>query len=295
VALACLNVASGGPRPTFIIMTSKRKKRFWILGAALAGLLGLVAVVSMPLVSFWNSTQMASSRVLPATHLLIVALDARGGEDAGLPDSLILIDIDSGERQSIPRNWTESRIEPGVNIVEKHLGLDRCEPFCTIQGVYAYGGALQKNAKDEYMGLEIMRSVIQQEYSVESVALAVFDLTWAYSFLRRVGPIELQIQEPIPVGGLSLKGKYGQVERYLPTGTRNLEGDELYWFARARFGSDNEDRMRRQQYLLSALLSQKGWGSLLDAAVNAKGRVATDLNLREVLALPFGHQPHDAR
>jgi anionic cell wall polymer biosynthesis LytR-Cps2A-Psr (LCP) family protein len=291
VALDRLNVASGGPRPTFIVMTSKRKKRFWILGAALAGLLGLVAVVSMPLVSFWNSTQMTSSRVLPATHLLIVALDARGGEDAGLPDSLILIDIDSGERQSIPRNWTESRIEPGVNLVEKYLGLDSCEPFCTIQGVYAYGGALQKNPEGEYMGLEVMRSVIQEEYAAESVAVAVFDLTWAYSFLHRIGPIELQIKEPIPVGGFSLNGNYGQVQRYLPKGTRSLEGDDLYWYARARFGSNNEDRMRRQEELLNAAVSQRGWASLLDAAVNAKGLVATDLDLAEALALQISYQP----
>ena len=275
-------------------MTSKRKTQFWILGAASAVLLGLFAVVSMPLVSFWNSSQMVSSRVLPATHLLIVALDARGGEDAGLPDSLILIDMDSGEKQSIPRNWTESRIEPGVNLVEKYLGLESCEPFCTIQGVYAFGGALQQNSAGEYTGLEIMRKVIQEEYEAQSVALAVFDLTWAYSFLHRIGPIELEIQEPIPVGGLSLNGNYGQVERYLPKGTRSLEGDELYWFARARFGSDNEDRMRRQQELLNALLSQKDRASLLDAAVKAKGLVATDLNLREVLALQIGYQPQSS-
>ena len=272
-------------------MTSKPKTRIWILGAAVAVLLGLVAVASMSLVSFWNSAQMASSRVLPATHLLIVALDARGGEDAGLPDSLILIDIDSGERQLIPRDWTESRIEPGVNIVEKHLGLDRCEPFCTIQGVYAYGGALQKNAKGEYMGLEIMRSVIQQEYSVESAALAVFDLTWAYSFLHKIGPVEIEVLEPIPVGGLSLNGEYKGVERFIPSGRQLLMGEDLYWLARARFGSSNEDRMLRQEVLIQEILKSKNAFELVRSAAASKGNVFSDLRISEAIQQAWRYQP----
>jgi anionic cell wall polymer biosynthesis LytR-Cps2A-Psr (LCP) family protein len=272
-------------------MTSKRKKRFWILGAASAVLLVLFSFISLPVVSFWNSTQMVSSRVLPATHLLIVALDARGGEDAGLPDSLILIDIDSGERLSIPRNWTESRIEPGVNLVEKYLGLDSCEPFCTIQGVYAYGGALQKNPEGEYMGLEVMRSVIQEEYAAESVAVAVFDLTWAYSFLHNIGPLELKVLEPIPVGGLSLNGEYKGVERFIPSGRQLLQGEDLYWFARARFSSSNEDRMRRQEVLIQAVLNSKNIFELVSSAAASKGKVFSDLRISEVIQQVWTYQP----
>lgn len=228
---------------------------------------------------------MSSSRERPATHLLVAALDARGGDDVGLPDSLILIDLESGERQSIPRDWTESRIEPGVNLVEKYLGLDRCEPFCTIQGVYAYGGALQKNADGEFRGLEIMRSVIQKEYLAESVALVVFDLTWAYSFFHRIGPIELQVEKPIPVGGVSLNGKYVQVGRYIAAGLQRLEGDDLFWYARARFGSSNSDRMYRQEDLLEAAASQLTILHLVSAASSSVGFMATDLGPWETYKL----------
>ena len=228
---------------------------------------------------------MASSRVLPATHLLIVALDARGGDDAGLPDALILIDLDSGERQSIPRDWTESRIQPGVNLVEKYLGLESCEPFCTIQGVYAYGGALQKTGQGYFRGLENLRSAIQDEYSVESLALAVFDLTWAYSFLHRIGPVELQVKDPVPVGGINLNGNYEQIDRYIPSGLQTLEGDDLYWYARARFGSSNEDRMHRQEELLEAVASQLTFWELFQAASSSVGFLRTDLGPWESIKL----------
>jgi polyisoprenyl-teichoic acid--peptidoglycan teichoic acid transferase len=264
-------------------MTSSRKAQFWILGSASAVLLGLLLVVSLPLVLFWNSTQMVSSRVLPATHLLIVALDARGGDDAGLPDALILMDLASGERQSIPRDWTDSRIEPGANLVEKYLGFESCEPFCTIQGVYAYGGGLRKNAEGEYTGLEAMRNVIQSEYAADSVALAVFDLTWAYSFLHRIGPIELHLTEPIPVGGINLNGNYEKVDRYISTGRQALEDDDLFWYARARFGSSNADRIDRQQKLLQAISAQITMWDFLRAASSSVGFVATDLDAWEAL------------
>lgn len=227
---------------------------------------------------------MQSSRELTATHVLLVALDARGGDDAGLPDTLLLMDLDTGERQSIPRDWTMSRIEPEQMLVQKYLEMPGCEPFCSIQGVYAFGGALIQDEKGLYQGLELLRDVIQVEYEIESLGIVVIDLAWAKSFLVAVAPLELTIQAPIPIGGRSMNGSYTDVDSYVPVGTWALNGEELFWYARARHGSSNEDRMVRQEDLLQHLLEQKHPAELSLAALSSQGQLMTDLSLSEVMS-----------
>lgn len=222
-------------------------------------------------------------RLNEPTHLLLVALDSRWPGEGGLPDALILLDLETGNFSSIPRDWRDSNLEPETSLVEKYLGLISCEPFCGIQGVYGFGQLPDSRSEATPLGLAKLARTVKHELQLGSVAFISFDLTWAYSFLTRLGALEVHVSEPVPVGGVRVSGTYQGVERYIRSGTSQLEGEDLFWVARARFGSSNADRIARQEALIESALSQKSAAQLVRAAWGARGYLATDLTLSETL------------
>lgn len=232
-----------------------------------------------------------TARSTSPSHVLLVALDARPGGDSGLPDTLLLLDLKSGSYEQIPRDWTLSLAGGSEPLVQKHLGIENCAPFCGIQGVYAYSKLGTTKPESEEIALDSLRSVIEREYQIPSLAVVAFDLTWAYSFLARIAPVTLDIEEPIPVGGTQTSEGYVDVKRLIEPGTGTFYGGDLYWIARSRFGSNNEERMQRQISLLAAIIKQKPKVDILAAAWGAQGLVLTDLNGLEAARAFLDYQP----
>ena len=273
-------------------MRGKRARQYRRGGLAFLVVLALfIGSMAVALSAKLNSVQFQSSRTGAATHLLIVALDARPGGDSGLPDSLVLLDLSSGQYSHIPRNWSFSLIEPSVTLVEKYLGQQNCQPFCGIQGVYAFSKVGIEASLSEVAALDALARVVETEYGLQNVAVSAFDLTWAYSFLSRVSPLQLDLREPIPVGGTQTSFGYEGVKRFIEPGLRDYYGGDLYWIARARFGSNNESRMDRQLQILNAILQQRTWLEVTLAAWGAKGFVLTDIQLSEISNLLSAYQP----
>ena len=263
------------------VSVSGRKLLFISLAFAVVSVLSLLGSMASNLADH----QISLERQIPASHVLVVALDSRTPEDAGLPDSLILLNLEDGSMESIPRDWQWSRIAPAKTLVEKHLGIGNCSPFCSIQGVYALSKLGQIGKASEEYALRKLVEVIRQEYEIPSLGVAVFDLTWAYSFLHKIGKVEVKISERLPVGGKDSNGSYTDIKRFLEPGPQSLEGEDLYWFARARQGSSNESRMLRQTELLSEIYSQFNSLDIIQAILSAKGRMYTDLSLWESIRL----------
>jgi hypothetical protein len=249
---------------------------------------GAISILVLPKL---ETIHFESARGTSPSHVLLVALDARPGGDSGLPDTLLLIDLDSGSYTQIPRDWTYSLDADSESLVQKHLGMKNCAPFCGIQGVYAYSKLGTTKPKSEEIALDSIRSVIEAEYQIPSLAVVAFDLTWAYSFLARIAPVTLEITESIPVGGTQTSEGYGDVKRLIEPGLGTFYGGDLYWIARARFGSSNEDRMQRQISLFEAIIEQKTRADIFSAAWGAKGLVLTDLNGLEVVRALLAYQP----
>lgn len=250
----------------------------------------LFATVFFVADSNFSSIRYKSVRESPVTAVLIVGLDARSSDDLGLPDSLTLFDIERGSFISIPRSWEISRLGSGEKLVSKYLNVWNCEPFCNIQGIYAYANVDSASGYEKDARLETLRSVVESEYQVKSLAVVAFDLDWAKSFLNNLGSIKVNVEEPIPIGGKPLNGLLVKVESFIPVGMRNLSPKEAFWFARARFGSSNEARMKRQLTLIKSIVNQKSKVDLILAWQGAEGYFRSDLDGLEALRLMLGQE-----
>lgn len=244
------------------------------------------------ILNWLDENRIQSTRSESASHILLVGLDSRPGYSNGVPDSLILIDLSTGEINQIPRNL-ERLNSTGPTVVEKYLGVSNCEPFCSFSGLYSIAqvesdlGQADKKAR----AADALRVAVESEFDLKSLAIALYDLNWAFSFLNNVSPLKIEVSNPIPIGGFDAGDTYEGVERYIPSGIRDLQGEELFWFARARFGSSNEDRMLRQVALVEALWRENSKFSLVAAAVRARGHIESDLTLLDLPEL-FYFQPH---
>lgn len=232
-----------------------------------------------------------TSRSGSPSHVVLIALDSRPGGDIGLPDALVLFDLGTGSYQQIPRNWTYSLEEPSVTLVKKYLGRDKCAPFCGIQGVYAFSRADLHDSPPEPPALDALARVIESEFQLESLAVVAFDLNWAYSFLTRIAPVEIQIDKEIPVGGVQTSEGYVGVKREIERGRSQYYGDDLYWIARSRHGTSDADRMGRQLRIISAISEQKSLDQILVASWTARGTFLTDLQFFEMVDIARTHQP----
>ena len=195
------------------------------------------------------------------SHLLLIVTDDFGGNFAPRPDSMTLIDLSQVDQISLTpilRDWTQSLSEPSQSLALKHFELSDCEPYCELKDLVARI-ALEEGGI-EFGGLskasELVSTVISKELEIENLATIELNPSMLAEFLERLGPLEVEVKEPIPVGGLWVDERMTQVRYYIPAGLRILGAEEAVWYARARWGSSNEDRTRRQLELIQAAAEQ---------------------------------------
>lgn len=245
-------------------------------------MLSAIALVILGLTLDAKVQDYHSGRKSAPEWLLIVGIDSRGDSDRGLPDAIMLKELKSNKIIAISRAWEFSHISPSETLVTKYLGILECEPFCNIQGVYAYSAQSSDVKNDAIKGLENLRNLVAQEYKIKALAVIGFDLQWAKSFLENIGEVKVAVSKPIPKGGKLVAGKLTDFSGYIPTGFQALSGEDLFWFARSRFNSSNESRMQRQIQLLKSVAVQKNKFKLMESFLASSGMFITDLELSEM-------------
>jgi anionic cell wall polymer biosynthesis LytR-Cps2A-Psr (LCP) family protein len=259
-----------------------------LLGVSLVVIMSISAGVSSVwgTVTSWQSThKIQSDRYGEAEAVLVVALDTRNDGTGGLPDTLMLVDIKTGSLESISREWTYSLLSPKQTLVEKYLGQQDCQVFCGVHGLFMYSQVADGGQSGALGALEFLRVTIASEYGLDNFAIVSFDLAWAKSFLKCIAPLELVVKAPIPVGGKPINGTLTEFSSYIPAGSAPLEGNDLFWFARARFGTSNSDRIQRQEVLVREILKQKSTWELATCGFTVQEFLVTDLKALEVLRL----------
>ena len=72
-----------------------------------------------------------------------------------------------------------------------------------------------------------------------------------------LGGIEVDVQQRIPInGGEDAAGQPINVDGWIEPGQQRLDGYHALWYARARHGTSDFDRMARQREVQEAVLSQ---------------------------------------
>ena len=104
-----------------------------------------------------------------------------------------------------------------------------------------------------------------------------------------IGGVKIDVERPIPMGGgKSMSGAANEVYGWVDPGPQTLRGKDALWYVRSREGSDNYDRMCRQQRMIKTTLDQVDPRELATAypklANSATKNIATSIPQNEVPA-----------
>src|SRR5690625_5133243 len=77
---------------------------------------------------------------------------------------------------------------------------------------------------------------------------AMVNLQGFEDLVDAIGGVDLVVERRIPIGGGA-----SEVEGYIEPGEQNLDGFHALWYARSREGSDDFDRMCRQQRIVRSV------------------------------------------
>ncbi|WP_166821639.1 LCP family protein [Brevibacterium limosum] len=104
-----------------------------------------------------------------------------------------------------------------------------------------------------------------------------------------IGGVKIDVERPIPMGGgKSMSGVKNDVYGWVDPGPQTLKGKDALWYVRSREGSDNYDRMCRQQRMLKTTLEQVDPQEIATAypklANSATRNIATSIPQNEIPA-----------
>ncbi|GAA0969478.1 Biofilm regulatory protein A [Nocardioides aquaticus] len=216
-------------------------------------------------------------------NVLLMGGDSGAGRVGLRPDSMTVasIDADTGRTVlvSLPRNMKGFPFREGSVMDEQFPdGFD---------ADYLNGVSTWAEDRPELFGSSDEPGIDATVMAVEGITgldvnyWAMVNLEGFKELVDAVGGVTLNVRQPIPVGGLG-----DDVVRYIPTGTRELDGMDTLWYARARDGSDDYSRMARQKCVMAAMASQlspqtvvRNFSAIADASAEL---VQTDLPASEL-------------
>ena len=186
-------------------------------------------------------------------NVLLLGGDSGAGRWGLRPDSMTVASIDAQTGRTVlialPRNMENFPFKAG-SVMDKQFprGFD---------ADYLNGVSTWAQDHTELFGKSTTPGIDATIMGIEGVTgldinyWALVNLEGFKSLVDAVGGVTLNVRQPIPVGGLG-----DDVVRYIPTGTRKLDGMDTLWYARAREGSDDYSRMARQKCVMVGMLQQ---------------------------------------
>ena len=189
-------------------------------------------------------------------NVLLLGGDA-GADRVGLrPDSIHVMSIDAETGRavlfSLPRNLQRAPFPADSPLHAKYPDGYYCKSAeCMLNAVYT----LAENNKKlfpgvAHPGVEATRGVVEETLGIPINYWAMVDLAGFQQLIDAVGGINLDIRVRQPI---DLGARGGWIE---PGKNVHLDGFHALWYARAREGSSDYDRMARQECVLNAMVKQ---------------------------------------
>ena len=201
-------------------------------------------------------------------NILLLGGDAGPDRDGLRPDSMSVVSIDANTGQAVtiglPRDLDPvpfSAKSPLRTIYPDGYGYeDRCDvDVCQLNSIYTevelYKPELYPNAKKNHSepGIEAMRDALEGATGLTIQYYVLIDMQGFSDLVDALGGVDINVTERIPIGGdENLNG----VAEWIEPGMRHMDGYHAQWYARARHGSSDYDRMARQRQLQDAILKQ---------------------------------------
>lgn len=249
-------------------------------------------------------------------NIMLLGGDA-GADRIGLrPDSISVVSIDASTGDvttiGIPRNLYRVPFSEGSPLWDAYPNGYNCGDECLINALYTYGEEHpdmypEALSADSSPGIEAMRDAVEGVTGLTVQYYTIVDMQGFVELIDALGGIDIESKGRYPFGGsLNEDGELEGVERWVEPGPQHMDGITALWYARARYGTDDYDRMERQRQVQAAILQQfEPWnvvtkfegiahagaqvvstdipqgmlGTFVDLALKAKGREFRSLEL----------------
>jgi len=199
-------------------------------------------------------------------NVLLLGGDA-GADRLGLrPDSISVVSIDAETGAAtiigIPRNLQRVTFNDDSPMHEVFpTGYD-CGPECLVSYLYTYGEEhpeLYPNALAEGSepGIEAMRDAISSVTGLELQYFVLIDMKGFSKLIDALGGVDIDSTGRHPIGGSDGSDEpYSEPDGWIEEGPQHMDGFTALWYARARHGTSDYDRMQRQRQVQEAILTQ---------------------------------------
>jgi len=216
--------------------------------------------------SLFTSRADAAPPVDGRYNIMLLGGDA-GADRTGLrPDSISVASIDAETGATtivgIPRNLYDAPFVAGSPLYGEYPDGYDCGDDCLVSFLYTYGEEHpdlypDAESRGSNPGVEAMRDAVEGITGLTVQYYALIDMQGFVDLIDALGGIQVDVQQRIPInGGVDGNGQPINVDGWIEPGEQKLDGYHALWYARARHGTSDYDRMARQREVQQALLSQ---------------------------------------
>lgn len=201
-------------------------------------------------------------------NIMLLGGDAGPDRDGLRPDSMSVVSIDASTGKAVtiglPRDlnpvpFTEK--SPLHTLYPDGYGYeDRCDvDVCQLNSIYTevetYKKDLYPNATKNKSepGIEAMRDALEGATGLTIQYYVLIDMQGFSDLIDALGGVDITVTDRVPIGG---DEQLNGVAEWIEPGQRHMDGYHAQWYARARHGSSDYDRMARQRQLQDAILKQ---------------------------------------
>ena len=238
-----------------------------VTGTSVIGYAGTMAGVQSNLMSSLFNQQGVTAPVDGRYNILLMGGDAARSRFGLRPDSISVLSIDAvtGETVNIgiPRNLQKAPFSADSPMLKVYPQGYNCGVDCLINAIYK---DTTDNHSDLYPNAEAQGSTPGVEATKDSVeavtglkiqSYVLVDMAGFKRLIDALGGITVTVTTRLPIGGQEdANGIPINVKGWIEPGTQHMDGKTALWFARARHGSSDYDRMQRQREVEDAMLAQ---------------------------------------
>ncbi|SMY10714.1 LCP family protein [Brevibacterium jeotgali] len=233
-------------------------------------------------------------------NVFLIGRDNGDGREGTRPDTMLVASIKphTGDTTliSVPRNLNSAMFPEGSMLAERFPeGFNAFGPQeSMINAVWTWAEEYPEDVGEvpEALdpGMEATMQAVEGSLGLGLDYYASVDMQGFEDVVDAIGGVEIDVERPIPMGGgTNLNtGMKNQIYGWIDPGEQKLSGQKALWYVRSRDGSDNYDRMCRQQRMLKSTLDQVDPQELAIAypklAGSAGRNILTDIPQSEVSA-----------
>jgi len=199
-------------------------------------------------------------------NILLLGGDA-GPDRQGLrPDSISVVSIEAATGKAtmigIPRNLERAPFVAGSPLYGPFPDGYDCGDQCLISYLYTYGIGhpdlypdAVKNGSNA--GVEAMRDAVGGVLGITLQYYVLIDMQGFSDLIDSLGGVQIESTGRYPIGGGEDRNSQPiNVEGWIEPGVQRMDGYTALWYARARHGTSDYDRMARQRQVQEAILAQ---------------------------------------